>query len=78
MRIGLRYITPALAAGVAAVAIAAAPAATAAPSPAQPGPVTTSPVVFATDWHGDHWGHGHGDWHGAWGPWLPWGWGWHR
>ena len=37
MRIGLKYITPALAAGAAAVAIAAAPAAMADPAPAQPG-----------------------------------------
>jgi hypothetical protein len=42
MRIGLKYITPALAAGAAAVAIAAAPAAMADPAPAQPATIATA------------------------------------
>jgi Spy/CpxP family protein refolding chaperone len=79
MRIGRRYLASALAAGAATVAIAAAPTAMAEPAPAQPGMVATTPAVVNTDWHGGHWGHGHGDWGGdwhggGWGPWLPWGW----
>lgn len=76
MRIGLRCLASALAAGAAAVAFAAAPTAMAEPAPAQPGTVATAPAVVNTDWHGDHWRPGHGDWHGGWGPWRPWGWGW--
>jgi hypothetical protein len=48
MRIGLKYITPALAAvGAAAVAIAAAPAATADPAPAQPATIATAAAFTA-------------------------------
>jgi hypothetical protein len=68
MRIGLKYITPVLAAGAAAVAIAAAPTAAAASTPAQPAVIATAPtapadhVVQVDDHHGgDHggWGWGH-------------------
>jgi hypothetical protein len=49
MRIGLKYITPALAAvGAAAVAIAAAPAAMADPAPAQPATIATAPATIAS------------------------------
>ena len=58
MRIGLKYITPALAAGAAAVAIAAAPAAIADPAPvAQSAAVGPSIVQTA--------GHGGGGFHGG-------------
>jgi hypothetical protein len=76
MRIGLKYITSALAAGAAAVAIAAAPTAMAQPPTGQAATVGTAPAVVAADWHGGHGGwHGRGDWHGR-GHWYPWGWGW--
>jgi hypothetical protein len=89
MRIGLRYLASALAAGAATVTIAAAPTAMAEPAPAQPGMVATAPAVVNTDWHGDHGGWGNhgshgggwhgGGWHGGgWAPWVPWGLGWHR
>ena len=63
MRIGLKYITPMLAAGAAAVAIGAAPIAAAAPAPAQPATVAAAPTVEAAGWHGGGW-HG-GGWHGG-------------
>jgi hypothetical protein len=74
MRMGLKYITPVLAAGAAAVAIAAAPAAMAESTPAQPGVVATASTAAAghivqTDWHGGD----HGGWHGDRG-WGGWGW----
>src|SRR6202011_3989030 len=47
MRIGLKYITPVLAAGAAAVAIAAAPAATAETTPAQPATIATTAAAMA-------------------------------
>ena len=78
MRIGLRYLASALAAGAATVAIAAAPTAMAESAPAQPGMVATAPAVVNTDWHGHHGGWDNHGWHGGWTPWVPWGWGWHR
>ena len=74
MRIGLRYLASALAAGAATVAIAAAPTAMAEPAPAQPGMVATAPAVVNTDWHGHHGGWDNHGWHGGWTPWVPWGW----
>src|SRR5258705_10169451 len=47
MRVGLKYITPVLAAGAAAVAIAAAPAAMAENTPAQPATIATAPAARA-------------------------------
>ena len=55
MRIGLKYITPMLAAGAAAVAIGAAPIAAAAPAPAQPATIAAAPTVEAAGWHGGGW-----------------------
>src|SRR6195256_5761372 len=71
MRVGLKYITPVLAAGAAAVAIAAAPAAMADPPPAQaaggpPAPTANAGQIVQVDNHGGG-GHGGGDrggWHG--------------
>src|SRR3979490_2237836 len=67
MRVGLKYITPVLAAGAAAVAIAAAPAAMAESTPPQPAVVATASTAAAgqivqVDNHGggDHGGGGHG------------------
>jgi hypothetical protein len=85
MRIGLKYITSALAVGAAAVAIAVSPPAMAEPPTGQGATVGTAPAVVGADWdrrgggHGG--GHGRGDWHGGgdwhhgWGNWFPWGWG---
>ncbi|GAF49360.1 hypothetical protein [Rhodococcus wratislaviensis] len=73
MRIRLGYITPVLAAGVAAVAIAAAPTAAADPIPAQPAVIATAPTPVA--------GHFDAAYHDGWGDrggrgWDPaWGWG---
>jgi hypothetical protein len=85
MRVGLKYITPVLAAGAAAVAIAAAPAAIAEAAPAQPAVVATAstataPHIVQTDNHGggdrggDHGGDHGGGWHGdnGWGNWFGW------
>jgi hypothetical protein len=47
MRVGLKYITPVLAAGAAAVAIAAAPAAMAETTPAPPATIATAPAAVA-------------------------------
>jgi polyisoprenoid-binding protein YceI len=86
MRIGLKYIASALAAGAAAVAIGAAPIAAADPAPAKPATIAAAPTVETVGWHGGGW-HG-GGWHGGgwrgdyrgeygWGPWFhPWGWPW--
>jgi hypothetical protein len=85
MRVGLKYITPLLAAGAAAVAIAAAPAAMAETTPPQPATIATASTapagqIVQVDNHGggDHGGdHGGGDrggWHGdnGWGNWFGW------
>jgi hypothetical protein len=88
MRVGLKYITPVLAAGAAAVAIAAAPAAMAETTPAQPATIATAPAAVApnivqTAGHGGGGFHGGGDrggwhgdrgWHGdnGWGNWFGW------
>ena len=84
MRIGLKYITPVLAAGAAALAIAAAPTAVADPGWAQSATIASASAVVA-DYHGgghggDHGGYGggyrgdyHGDYHGGYGGWFPWG-----
>jgi hypothetical protein len=86
MRVGLKYITPVLAAGAAAVAIAAAPAAMADPTTAQAAVVATAPTAMAgqivqVDNHGggghgggDHGGGDRGGWHGdnGWGNWFGW------
>jgi len=85
MRIGLKYITPALAAGAAAVAIAAAPAAMADPAPAQPATIVTAPAAVAPNivqiaghggggFHGGGWGGDRGGWHSdrGWGNWFGW------
>ena len=87
MRVGLKYITPVLAAGAAAVAIAAAPAAMAETPPAQPAVVATASTATAgqivqVDNHGggDHGGGDRGGWHGdrgwhgdnGWGNWFGW------
>jgi hypothetical protein len=82
MRIGLKYITPALAA---AVAIAAAPAAMADPAPAQPATIATAPAAVAPNivqiaghggggFHGGGWGGDRGGWHSdrGWGNWFGW------
>jgi uncharacterized membrane protein len=81
MRMGLKYITPVLAAGAAAVAIAAAPAAWAESTPAQP-----AGHIVQVDNHGgggDHGGYGGGDHGGGYrggdhggygGNWWPFGW----
>ena len=84
-RIGLKYITPALAAGAAAVAIAAAPAAVADPAPAQPATIATAPAAVAPNivqiaghggggFHGGGWGGDRGGWHSdrGWGNWFGW------
>jgi hypothetical protein len=88
MRIGLKAITPILAAGAAAVAIGAAPIAAADPAPAQPASIAAGPTIETVGhgggghgggWHGGGW-HG-GGWHGGdWhrGGWNPWFFGWHR
>src|SRR5258707_12155815 len=47
MRVGLKYITPVLAAGAAAVAIAAPPAAMAETTPAQPATIATPSAARA-------------------------------
>jgi hypothetical protein len=74
MRIGLKAITPMLAAGAAAIAIGAAPIAAADPAPAQPAIIAAGPTV-ETVAHGGGW-HG-GGWHGDWNPWFhPFGWPW--
>jgi hypothetical protein len=78
MRVGLKYITPVLAAAAAAVAIAAAPAAMAEPMPAQPATIATAPAAVAhnivqTAGHGGggfqgggfHGGGDRGGWHGG-------------
>ena len=83
MRIGLKYITPALAAvGAAAVAIAAAPAAMADPEAAQQGSIVPTPtdtapkIVHITGhgggFHGGGWGGDRGGWHSdrGWGNWC--------
>jgi hypothetical protein len=85
MRIGLKYITPALAAGAAAAAIAAAPAAMADPAPAQPATIATAPAAVAPNivqiaghggggFHGGGWGGDRGGWHSdrGWGNWFGW------
>jgi hypothetical protein len=89
MRIGLKTITPMLAAGAAALAIGAAPIAAADPAPAQPASIAAGPTVETVGhggwghggggWHGGGWGHGDGwhggGWHGdGWQPWFPFGW----
>jgi hypothetical protein len=70
MRMGLKYITPVLAAGAAAVAIAAAPAAMAESTPAQP-----ASYIVQVDNHGggDHGGYRGGDHGGYGGNWWPFG-----
>ena len=83
MRIAPKYITPALAAGAAALAIAAAPTAVADPGWARPATITSAPAVGA-DYHrgdhdGDHRGYNgdyRGDYRGDWRGWFPWGWHW--
>jgi len=88
MRMGLKAITPMLAAGAAAVAIGAAPIAAADPAPTQPASITASPTVETVGhggWggHGGGWGGHGGGWHGGgwhgggwqggWNPWFhPW------
>src|ERR1700682_806902 len=77
MRVGLKYITPVLAAGAAAVAIAAAPAAMAETTPAQPAMIASAPAaggpsIVQTAGHGGggfqgggfHGGGDRGGWHG--------------
>ena len=89
MRIGLKHMTAAVAAGVTALAIAAAPAAMADPAALRPAASTAEMTASAAQfvpaghgggfhgggWHGDRgWG---GGWHGdrGWhGQWWPWGW----
>jgi Spy/CpxP family protein refolding chaperone len=83
MRIGLKYMTSALAAGAAALTIAAAPAAMADPVAAQPAMITNSSlaghVVEAGYGGGFHGGGFHGGgWHGYRGWGGPWPWGWYR
>jgi hypothetical protein len=93
MRIGLKYLTSALAAGAAAVAIAAAPAALAAPTAAEPAVNAAAPAAIAGHvvpvghgggfhgggFHGGGWGGDRGGWHGdrGWGG-AWWPWGWYR
>jgi hypothetical protein len=85
MRVGLKYITPVLAAGAAAVAIGAAPAAMAESTPPQPEVVATASTAAAGqivqvdnhgggDHGGDHGGGDRGGWHGdnGWGNWFGW------
>jgi hypothetical protein len=90
MRIGLKAVTPMLAAGAAAVAIGAAPTAAADPAPAQPANIAAGPTVETVahggwghggGWHGGGWHGGgwhDGGWHdGGWHPWFhPFGWPW--
>jgi hypothetical protein len=73
MRMGLKAITPMLAAGASGVAICAAPIAAAEPAPAQPASIAAGPTV-ETVGHGG-WGHGDG-WQGdGWHAWFhPTGW----
>jgi hypothetical protein len=69
MRVGLKYITPILAAAAAAVAIAAAPAALAESTPVQPATIATAapavaPNIVQIAGHGGG-GHGGGGFHGG-------------
>src|SRR5258707_12772484 len=64
MRVGLKYITPVLAAGAAAMAIAAAPAALAESTPAQPATIATAPAAVAPNIVQIA-GHGGGGFHGG-------------
>jgi hypothetical protein len=66
MRIGLKYITPAFAAGAAAVAIATAPAAVA--------PNIVQIASHGGGFHGGGWGGDRGGWHSdrGWGNWFGW------
>jgi hypothetical protein len=60
MRIGLKRITPMLAAGAAAVAIGAAPIAAATPAAAQPATNAAAPTVETAGWGGGWYGGGRG------------------